>query len=329
MRICVCAIMKNNHKYLSEWVHHYLSIGASKVIIYDNNDIADERNLKNYIRVFDRPYVEIVNWRSVWSGQLPAYEDCYNRYSKKFDWFGFFDSDEYLILNKWKNLEEMLEEFPDNDLLAINWLNYDDMGVIERDESIPVMKFFTHVADKWNDFFHYKQFIRSGIDGIELHQHNIVVKDPSLNLLRTNIVHSEIPMSEFITKEFHDEAFIKHVLTKTLKEYINEKAFNGKPTGVDDKTKGTSFGYFFEVNERTPEKEQVIEDFIEYRNSKLQYYFLLNPTYESVKKYSDNKYSVVITSEKEYHTFLNRVSRILIMPLKDASKRFPNLIIVK
>ena len=325
LEIYVCAIMKNNYKYINEWVNHYISLGVSKVIIYDNNDIDD----KNKIIIDNMSNVIIIDWRGIFNGQLIAYEDCYKRFSNCFDWIGFFDSDEYLILNKWNNLQDMLYEFHDNDLLAINWLNYDDMGVIHRDETIPVNKFFTRVAKKWNEFFHYKQFIKNGLENIDIHQHFTLTKNPYQSLKRTNIIHEDIPLEDYLTYSFHSEAFIKHILTKTLDEFIEEKAFNGKPTGVDDRTNEISFGYFFDVNERTISKEKRIKEFLENRSKRLKITYLLNPSLNLIRRYSKDKYSIVITSNSYYKTFFNRPSRILIMSLNDASKKYKNLKIIK
>jgi len=238
-------------------------------------------------------------------------------------------------------VKDFLNEFQDSDIVAVNWLNFDDMGKIDRDRRIPVNKFFTHPANKWNEFFHYKQFLRPGFRNIEIHQHNVVflengISDNGIGFnfrnpsekeripVRRNVKHKELPLDEYLTYHFENDAFIKHVLTKTITEYIEEKAFNGKPTGVDDRSNGQSFGYFFDVNERTKEKEQVIQKFLDERNKKLKPVFLLHPTLPKIKKYSEGKFDIVITSDESYRTYFNRPSRILIMSLKDASEKFKN-----
>jgi len=323
MRFCICAIMKNNFEYIKEWCEHYLSLGVSKIIIYDNNDISDKRKIK-----VPSSDVIVIDWRGIYSGQLPAYEDCYKKYSNEFDWFGFFDSDEYLIINKWNNVQEMISELGFADIIAINWVNYDDMGVIKRNMRIPVNKFFTRVAKYWNDFYHYKQFIKSGLEGFEIHQHNILLTNPTRLFKRVNVKGESIGIDDYITKKHCNECFIKHVLTKTLSEYINEKAFNGKPTGRNDRSEEESFGYFFDVNEKTPEKIKMVKDYINYRNKHLNVHFLMNPSYALLKRYSDGKFDIAITSNDKYKTFLNRPSRILIMSIQDASQKYPNMKIV-
>ena len=39
MEVVVCAMAKNEHKYINEWVEHYINLGVDKIYIYDNDDI--------------------------------------------------------------------------------------------------------------------------------------------------------------------------------------------------------------------------------------------------------------------------------------------------
>ena len=330
MRVAVSAIMKNNYKYIQEWINHYLSIGFDTVIIYDNNDVSDNR------RISPIPYGRVIvhDYRSKYSAQLDAINNCYKQYSKSFDYIAFFDSDEYLILNKWRNVHDMLNEFKGADIVSVGWINYDDMGIIKRDESIPVNKFFTRPSKIGNTHHHYKNFIKTGINNIYIHQHSIESRGKSLsNIVRVDLNHMRIDPEEYLVQYLEmnpfKNAFIKHVMTKTLIEYINEKAFNGKPTGVNDKTTGKSFGYFFDINERTPEKERIVNNFIKDYENRCTYRFLLNPTFASVKKYTDEKYNIVIVSDEKFANYLNRTNRIIIMDILQASAKYPSLEILR
>lgn len=39
MEVVVCAMAKNEHRYINEWVEHYINLGVDKIYIYDNDDI--------------------------------------------------------------------------------------------------------------------------------------------------------------------------------------------------------------------------------------------------------------------------------------------------
>ena len=48
MNVVVCAMAKNEHKYINEWVAHYLGLGVDKIYIYDNDDL-DKPSIKDFI----------------------------------------------------------------------------------------------------------------------------------------------------------------------------------------------------------------------------------------------------------------------------------------
>ena len=48
MKVLLCAIVKNENKYINEWLEHYKQLGFSKVILYDNNDINGEQIKHNF-----------------------------------------------------------------------------------------------------------------------------------------------------------------------------------------------------------------------------------------------------------------------------------------
>ena len=39
MEVVICAMAKNEHKYINEWVAHYVKLGIDKIYLYDNDDL--------------------------------------------------------------------------------------------------------------------------------------------------------------------------------------------------------------------------------------------------------------------------------------------------
>ena len=65
-----------------------------KIIIYDNNDSEGEKCedvINDYIQ---SGFVEIVDFRGRECVQMPAYQNCYDKHNKEYDWIAFFDCDE-------------------------------------------------------------------------------------------------------------------------------------------------------------------------------------------------------------------------------------------
>ena len=63
----------------------------------------------------------------------------------------FLDLDEFFTLNKHKNISDYIDflekKCPGFQDVRIHWELYDDNGVVERDLSIPVHEFFSHLAE--------------------------------------------------------------------------------------------------------------------------------------------------------------------------------------
>ena len=41
MKSLLCAIAKNEERYINEWVNYHYSLGFDKIVIYNNNDSRD------------------------------------------------------------------------------------------------------------------------------------------------------------------------------------------------------------------------------------------------------------------------------------------------
>ena len=42
MKICICTIVKQENKYILEYIEYYKNFGVDKIYIYDNNNINGE-----------------------------------------------------------------------------------------------------------------------------------------------------------------------------------------------------------------------------------------------------------------------------------------------
>ena len=96
MRVVLCAMAKNEHLYINDWVNHYLKLCFDKIYLYDNDDL-DKPFIGDYIENKDK--VEIINIRGQKKEHLQhdIYTEFYNAHNKQFDWCLFCDIDEFLF----------------------------------------------------------------------------------------------------------------------------------------------------------------------------------------------------------------------------------------
>ena len=116
----VCSIQKQEDAYIDEWVDYHLAIGFKMIYIYDNTDNYDLRNWGNQ-RFSDN--VRVKHFPGI-KKQVLADIDCAKRAEKDgATWAAFFDTDEFLLLKKNKNINEFLVEYgPSKGAIGINWM---------------------------------------------------------------------------------------------------------------------------------------------------------------------------------------------------------------
>lgn len=73
------------------------------------------------------------------------------RHHDEYHWIGFFDVDEFLVLDNGINLKELFSREPycSATSVRVTWHMYDDNGILERDLSTPVMQSFSHPNKRW------------------------------------------------------------------------------------------------------------------------------------------------------------------------------------
>lgn len=125
--LSVCAIFKEEGRYLKEWIEYHKLVGVDHFYLYSNNSRDQFRRvLAPYI---NEGLVTLIYWPDYlgeldeeeafkWSlsTQVSAYENAiYTKGTKETKWLVFVDVNEFLVPSKQNNLAELLkkyEEYP-------------------------------------------------------------------------------------------------------------------------------------------------------------------------------------------------------------------------
>lgn len=169
LEIYLCCIARLEHDYIKEFVEHYLNIGVTKIILFDNGQ-GDEPKFDGVLSEYtDKNLVKIISYRDRKLCQLDSYNEFYKTYSDEFDWCIVCDCDEFLYLKEDKDLSSYLnrKEFDNKQVILPNWLIYGDNGHIAK-ESNAIVSRFTKPSD--TPYFNNnltKCIIRGGLKNIE------------------------------------------------------------------------------------------------------------------------------------------------------------------
>ena len=253
-KVAICAIGRLENRYAREWVEHYNSLGVDKIFIYDNNHIEDGELFADVLQPYiEAGFVEVVYFEGL---QKDAYEKCYRDHSDEYAWIGFFDFDELVCIEDGRDIHEFLDGY-EADVVSLNWMTMTDNGLVHYDERPMAERFTQGTGEDFQINRHVKSFVRSGINGISFNDPHI----PNAPALQCeNVLHERIEQIPVHPKVIHSVAYIKHYNTKTAEEWATLKMRRLSPCGdeYNREMKARNVDYFFNINERTPEKEEIL-----------------------------------------------------------------------
>ena len=272
-KIALLTIVKLENKYIREFIEHYFFLGVNQIIIYDNNEKNGE-NMNEILKDFiETEFVLIHNFRGVKQAQMLAYNSMYKIFSSQFDYLMFLDVDEFLNINKYKNIHYLLRDkkYEKCDVIHIQWVNYDDNDLLYYDNRPLNIRFTRPNFKIFIDNLLVKSIFKSYLNVTFTNAHT----PKALNLYKCDINGN---YNKFIKPERNlaiennlTVPYIKHFQCKTVEEFFfkllrGDVYFSKDPLKIFTKKK------FFTINKWTQEKENIANDLInKYKNLKKNY----------------------------------------------------------
>ena len=217
--LTVCAIFKNEGKFLTEWLNYYLLAGVQHFYLYNNfSDDNYQELLKPYI---DKGLVTLIDW-PVPFGQPSAYLNCVETYANEANWIGFLDLDEFVVPYETKDIKQWLSRYNKFPCVSCYWKFFSSGGIMKEDTTKPVMEQFVICGDVLS----YKSFLNTKFVGW------LSKKNKSPHFFRFKFfgrVCVEDPMyySELTGKPRHLRAQCNHYFCKSYEYFYNKKLSNG------------------------------------------------------------------------------------------------------
>lgn len=269
-KIALCSIAKLENDYIRHFVDYYKNLHFDKIFLYDNNDPGGERFEEVISDYIQDDFVEIIDFRGEKVAQMRAYQDCYDRHNKEYDWIAFFDIDEFLTFeDKSIEIHSFLSQkkFRPFQVMHINWKIYGDNDLLDNDgRSVterfedPVLPLDFRTRERpWND--HVKSIVRGGLSEVSWNAtpHTIISDYYQCCNSEGVLVDINSPFQEIEFKS----VFLRHYRTKTIGEWVKNKMVRGFPDQSEiDWKEALSIDQFFEYNKRTEEKTRYVEELL-------------------------------------------------------------------
>lgn len=263
-KVMLVSIGRLENRYIREFVEFYRYIGVTNICLCDNNRDGEEDFHDVIGDYIDNGYVILKDYRNVPSPcQVEAYDACYKEYKDKYDWFMFFDIDEFMFLNKTRDVRTYLSNpmFKDFEMIHVNWLNFGDCGNVKSGEG-GVMRRFPKPLDlnlattyKFPDNYHVKSIVRGGLDNV------VWTKQPHTPFVGGAVCNGsgvKVESKSIFQPYDYRYAGLRHYTTKSAEEYSNK--VNRGFCDDNPSSKKDMIGLYFKRNEVTDEKVALFKD---------------------------------------------------------------------
>jgi hypothetical protein len=208
-----------DEKNIKEWVAHHLLIGFSMVYIFDHKSKVP---LKEVFKKFDR---RVIVERCELNGppKIPLMSKASEIAARmRADWFIYLDADEFIILNKFRGVKDMLNRYHFADSLALNWVMFGTNNHIKDPEGL-LLENYTKSDLKFNQ--HVKTFVRPTqvACGGPMTPHNYYIVNPMRSFAITGSSMTKKVFNPTNKVFWKTPAFIAHYIYQSEETYKERK----------------------------------------------------------------------------------------------------------
>lgn len=213
--IAMCCRIRDEALYLNEFIEYYLAAGVDHFFFYE------KLSKDNYRQVL-APWIDrgVATLFDDWP-QVPvspsAEQDCILRCIGRFEWIGFIDADEFVVVKDGRGLGEFLAGYLQFPAVALHWKGYGSSGHKLRPEG-PVIAEYTRCESNTNR--HVKCFVQPGLVARYRNSHSWYY----LNMRSAVNENQQSVRGSFSTPPTAARAWINHYHHKSDQDYFEKAA---------------------------------------------------------------------------------------------------------
>ena len=281
MRVAIVAMMKNEERYILDWVKWHAAIGITDFILLDNNDEGNTGHLDILKPVMSKYNIQLVDLRGRENlerigFQIGAYNWAYDYIRndarlRDIDYVAFIDIDEYLYFYG-KRIQDflLLKNVAGADLIQLNWQCYGDNDLVYYDAR-PVWRRFTRPApvDVIFDGLdlpagitvnnHVKSILKVSERKVTVTVHTTMFGGET-NVKCINSLGYNTDWSSPFQNICYTNGLVRHYVTKTAEEFIQRRIKNYLRADLkNDVNFERAQESFFRMNATTMQKIKLFE----------------------------------------------------------------------
>lgn len=246
----VAVIVKNEARYLREFILFYQATGADRIYLYDND--STDGIMKELAPFLETGFVIYRHWpgRTV---QTAAYRDAIRRAKKRTKWLALIDIDEFLFSPK-GSMPSQLREFEEHPGVGVNWVIFGPNGHDRRPDGLVIENYTSTINDYDADYnCHIKSIVQPGKVFTINSTHYAYYKNGGFAVSETgeridnSSAHLYAQGRAFTSHNHRNRFRINHYITKSLED-LEAKLFRGYADGAPASTKDKQLRPFQKSN---------------------------------------------------------------------------------
>jgi hypothetical protein len=208
--VALCLRFRDEAPYLAEWIEYHAAAGVDHFFLYNNYSTDD------YQAVLAGPIaaglVTLLEWSRT-PASPSADEDCIRRTIGKFQWVGFLDADEFVVVRDGRSIGDILASYHEYPAVALNWRFFGSNGHRQRPRENVIVA-YTRAATEGNN--HVKCFVRPEAVAEYRNPHSWYYRNMKSAI---NEMHHPVSgsISQFPSTQF---AWINHYYCKSMEDYL-------------------------------------------------------------------------------------------------------------
>lgn len=152
----VCLLIRDENRYLDEWLLWYEEKGFDHIYIYDNGE---KETVSDIITAEKNEKITIIPWHGEFANvQEDAYNDFMQNHGKETRWVIFLDSDEFVSFPKDSKVNTYLKKNEAYTNIKVSFIEYNANGQEYYSEE-PVRERFKTTTDIFS-YLYFKNFVQ-------------------------------------------------------------------------------------------------------------------------------------------------------------------------
>ena len=223
--LSVCAIFRNEARFLREWIEYHRIVGVEHFYLYNN---LSEDNYYDVLKPYvDSGIIELFQWphqgknQKEWNKiQCGAYSDLIKKKKKETFWLAIIDTDEFILPLSKNTVSEFLKDYEEYGGLVINWQLF-GTSVKRIPENDLLVRLLTKKAP---EDFYTNRFVKSIVQPKKVKKvtqpHSCRYKEPYFHVTENKI---SFPRKSILPYVSVNKIRINHYISRDEQFFYEEK----------------------------------------------------------------------------------------------------------